>query len=330
MRAKTIIGNLVKGKKKMGVLLGVFLVVSLSTTYAIHLSDQDREIERDQDLETEHSFPPLILPKPAANGFVQTPDEYILDTPFPEVGSDAMVYICNIKVTEAEANIIKESLGISGPLYENETMFCANEGSLVLHIYKFSGAVLYADGDRLFNETNPTLPDDSVAIDIANNFLISHGLKPSGVFDANAERSTLTYHDPSDGTNTTVETDVHVHYTRLIDDTYVYGPGSVVKVSIGDNDDVVGLWRTWRPWEAYIRQPIILPEEAYVTMQGEGINTHLQNVTTAVVNNIILGYWADPGIVEQTYLQPVYMFSGDAYNAEGETEPFTAFVAALE
>jgi hypothetical protein len=70
---------------------------------------------------------------------------------------------------------------------------------------------------------------------------------------------------------------------------------------------------------------------AYSDLQKfKGMITMKGDVKTANIKKVELLYWEDSSPnSSQTYIQPVYKFSGDTFNEKGDKDNFVAYVQAI-
>ncbi|MEM2972322.1 MAG: DUF6345 domain-containing protein [Candidatus Bathyarchaeia archaeon] len=174
----------------------------------------------------------------------------------------------------------------------------------------------------------PVLPSEEEALEIAMNFLIERDLLPPEMSFIGFGNTTSSFFDTETNSTLTVINCLHVNFGANIKDSTgalipVVGPGAEIKVLIGDGGEVVGLNWDWRNIEPYAYYPAITESEALKILREKyGVNPVNETLS------IRLGYYAEPGIVNQTWLLPYYIFDGQVID-EGEIIPLkTQKVAA--
>lgn len=181
--------------------------------------------------------------------------------------------------------------------------------------------------------SQPNLPSDDDAGKIATEFLRNRGLLPEGaVFDRVTADQQITAVKGSDEVITSYNVTLQEVFARKIDNLPVVGPGHKLKVFIGNNSEVIGLFEVWRDIEPYRDVALKTPEAAYDDLVAGNVMV----ATRAVYGNVTIGdvylaYWMEPADSRQGYVLPVYVFKGDVTNkAIDGTVPFTGYVRAVQ
>jgi len=109
------------------------------------------------------------------------------------------------------------------------------------------------------------------------------------------------------------------------------GPGSKIEVSIGDGGEVVGMLWSWRQMSPLSTRNIISQQKAFQDLvQGKGSLDVPLECRQVVVEQVQLKYWLDPPSEKQDYAVPVYEFTGQCLDKNGNhLEDFTAWTPAL-
>jgi len=253
---------------------------------------------------------------------------------FPEVGPTMTIYqVKSVNVSEMDVKAIGKLLGFDGKAgVVNDGVLGMVEGTKALNVYTVSGAIWYADTAKLFRsvEKEPKLPSDAEAMEIAETFLSSRGLFPSGavvsnvVADEQCEINTSTKE-----VSNVIKTDLQVIFDRKIDNIPVIGPGSKLKVYIGNDGEVIGFYKAWRALEPYSECKIKTPEEAFENLKaGKCRFAGPIGFDKAIVEEISLAYYIEAADKEQDFVEPVYVFKGKLLFGEDVTE-FEALVPAV-
>ncbi len=109
------------------------------------------------------------------------------------------------------------------------------------------------------------------------------------------------------------------------------GPGSKTEVSVGDKGEVVGMLWSWRQMSPISDLNIISQKQAYEDLiQGKGSLDIPLDCDQVVVEDVQLKYWLDPPSEKQSYAVPVYEFTGQCLDKNGNhLEDFTGWTPAL-
>lgn len=236
-------------------------------------------------------------------------------------------------VSEMDVEAIGKLLGFNGGAgVVNDGVLGMVERTKAINIYTASGAIWYADTAKLFRSVKkqPNLPSDAEAMEIAETFLSSRGLLPSDavvsnvVADEQGEINTSTKE-----VSNVIKTDLQVIFDRKIDNIPVIGPGSKLKVYIGDEGEVIGVYKAWRALEPYSECTIKTPEEAFEDLKaGKCRFAGPIGFDKAIVKEISLAYYIEAADKEQDFVEPVYVFKGELLFGEDVTE-FEALVSAV-
>lgn len=235
-----------------------------------------------------------------------------LDTKIPILPNEMMVYKTKNTVTKESIIKLGEKLGLNGDIKEDEENFYLIDKPFELQVYKPSGGIWYADMSRIYGkEKNPKLPSENDAVDIAKRFLTDKNLISGAIFDkvvTDTKKKVIVDPDTNDPIYKEEPYDIQVFFCYEINGVPVIGPGSKLKVYIGNNGDVIGFFkanRNYEPWKSF---KILTPTKALEILKERGIHSVKGPIKEAKVKDIYLAYYARPVIEEQAYLQPVYVF----------------------
>jgi len=274
-------------------------------------------------------------------GFHDTPEECVLNTTLPSVPDKLMVYkVVEPNVTREEATSLAEQFGVNGSLRERPRGFVARDGPCVLSI---ADVIVYINESKTpewvveSEKDRPEgVPSDEEAIEIATKFLNEKGLMPEDAVLRGAVPQTLLLYIPPNRSDSgekeiiSLWKGAEVWFGREINGYPV--TGSKMSVEVDGYGKVIDLFMAWSECEPYKEYPIITPEEAFEEFKREGIDVCLRNVSTATINSVYLAYYSECAPEKQTYLQPVYVFEGEAEGCRGdhdETKHFKKYVVAV-
>jgi len=251
----------------------------------------------------------------------------------PDTPDKMMVYkVKRPEVTVEKVLALAEALGLEGNITETDEKFIVRNGSFELEVLKASGRVAYADLSKIYGDISnpPNLPSEDSAIESAIKFLSDKGLMPS---DAEFSKvvtdfAEIARKDPNTSEVSVEKIDLvmQVMFSREIDGFPVVGPGSKLKVYIGDNGDVVGVYKCWRAYEPYEQFDILTAKQAFERLKERGIcGVKALTGEKVTVKEVYLAYYARPAVDKQEYFQPVFVFELDT----GRGEIIKQYVPAL-
>jgi len=208
-----------------------------------------------------------------------------------------------------------------------------------LTVYEGSGAFTYTLDNLIFvpAATQPVLPSEAEAHDLAVRFLREAGLLPAdariGLDQVRFSRPTLIERDTREGRDLSqIVTNLEVRFVRTLDSYEVRGPGAKLYVIFGKGSRIVGVTQVWRAIErADASHPAIRPEEAIQLLQeGEGVIDADPACVQAEISAMEVVYWMEGPKAEQRSVLPVYSLEGQCQDGSGrETGEFQAFAPAI-
>jgi hypothetical protein len=231
------------------------------------------------------------------------------------------------------------------------------DGMRELVVWAASGAVEYGyvEPDKLYPTYSPDLPSQQEAELIAYDFLEEADLLPPGYqsfakvegdmmaiaggsysvgrgyVEEAAPPAPSAEAPPTAPTAPPTATYWLISFPYFVDGMEATGPGSKIEVSVGDNGEVIRLLWSWRKMTPCTTENIISQYRAYGDLvQGKGSLDIPLDCDRVVVEQVQLKYWLDPPSEKQTYVVPVYEFTGQCLDKSGRTlEDFTAWTEAL-
>jgi hypothetical protein len=226
---------------------------------------------------------------------------------------------------------------VSSELKETDEIYSISSKTYYLECCKNSASIWYADDSKLYTENYVLdgLPSAGDARAIAEEYLdalIEEGVIPEGVefefFDI-GETQTVTFDRDTNETETvTNHLDVLYSFGEL--DSFgesgeipVEGPGAKIRVSIGNDEDVIGLHYVWReikeePLGLY---PAISEDDA-IEIFKERLEREPEEFEVTLV------YFAESEYEKQDFLQPYYKFDGTITIEDQEIELMTQLIPA--
>ena len=240
----------------------------------------------------------------------------------PVIPDKIMVYkVKKPEVTAEKVTALAETLGLIGDVSEDANRCIVKHDSLELEVLKASGRLFYRDSSKIYGDINnpPNLPLKETAIKSAKKFLSDNGLMPADAEFSKVVTDTaeIARKDPATGDVSTEKIDLvmQVIFDRKINGFPVVGAGSKLKVYIGNNGDVVGVYKCWREYEPYKQFTILTPSQALERLREKGIHRVITGEEVKV-KEVYLAYYAEPSPEDQEYFQPVYVFEVDIGRGE--------------
>jgi len=242
----------------------------------------------------------------------------------PDTPDKTMVYkVKSPEVTTEKVVALAEALGLGSNVTENDEKFIVSDDPIELEVLKASERVAYADLSEIYGDIGnpPNLPSEDSAVESARKFLSDKGLMP---VDAEFRKVVTDFAEIARKDQNTseisiekIDLDMQVMFSREIDGIPVVGAGSKLKTYIGDNGDVVGVYKCWREYEPYEQRAILTSAQALERLKEKGIHG-VRAITgeKVTVKEVYLAYYAQPAIDDQEYLQPVYVFEVDTGKGE--------------
>ena len=183
-------------------------------------------------------------------------------------------------------------------------------GKLVVELANASGAVWAADESQLWKPSiKAILPEDSDAIAIAQAFLSRTRLLPqlSAPFSLGRPIIGGTHlARRQGGKRINNRLDVQVTFPILVNGIPVTGGGGAVKVTQGDQGNVIGFNGGWRPVVSSFEAKAIDPAKVKEQFRTLLDRMKIQSLDTS------LAYYAAPSFTGQEFLYPVYVCSATA------------------
>lgn len=215
----------------------------------------------------------------------------------------------------------------------NETpeLYYVSVEPLYLECCKNSGSIWFADLSKLYCEAckgdEYEFPPEETAIAIAEVFLSELGL-----FRVEFSLRDLLFGKCAVRDIGTNETETAIHHWDVMFSSElpsceqqeiipVYGPGAKIRVSIGDEGEVIGLHYVWREVEPLETYPAITEDEA-IEIFKEKLGGEPEEL------EVKLGYYAESEFTEQDFLQPYYIFDGTVMIEEEEVPFKTRLIPA--
>lgn len=277
-------------------------------------------------------IPPLNIPMPGN----EIPDiDYKVTAKFDNLPVEAMVYkFKKPKNIDTEIKSLAKIFGLKGEVeYQPIWRAYSIKEKIDEKYYREfeyeidTGRWHYVDRKELNNDDPQNLPSDEEAKKIALDFL-----KKNGIYDKRFIYCAVT--DDSSGDKITNDYKVHhksVYFYPVVEGKPVYGVSRIIVV-VGDNGKIVEVYKWYKEFEEYNKVKIVPAEKAFEKVKNREASNNINPMAkSATIKEVVLAYWEDAGTIEeQPYLQPVWVFAGEAVTEDGKVEKFDAVVPAIE
>jgi len=172
------------------------------------------------------------------------------------------------------------------------------------------------------------LPSDQDAEKIATAFLKKRDLLPEGaVFTTSKHNKAFRLND--DGSETLGWEDILLEYNRTLDGLPVEGTQFMIEV--GAHGDIISFFTNWKNYQSIGTYPVKTPNTAFTELGQRGLTSVAgpDMPDTVTINQVSLAYHTTPLADHEEYLEPVWVFEGQAYRNGTPTIPIEEFIPAL-
>lgn len=156
------------------------------------------------------------------------------------------------------------------------------------------------------------LPFEEEAVKTANEFLEKRNSLLDGAYISNVETFTIkTVNEDKNSVEKETPVFVRVSYNRNLDGYPIVGPGDSMEVCIGEKEEIVYFFKTWREVEKAGEVSIIDANSAIEKLkQGDSIQPLKSVNKPAEINEIKIGYYSDSPGAKQEFYKPAWIFKG--------------------
>lgn len=158
-----------------------------------------------------------------------------------------------------------------------------------------------------------SLPSEEKAVKIANEFLKKRSCLPEGAYISYLDEYTIkTINENTSIVEKEAPVFVRVSYNRNLDGYPVVGPGDSMEVCIGEKEEIVYFFKTWREVEKAGEISIIDADSAIEKLKQYEVIEDLAGPEKypIEINKIEIGYYSETTGAEQSYYKPVWIFKG--------------------
>jgi len=218
---------------------------------------------------------------------------------------------------------------VNGSISDNEKTIYIQSKDLInyIEIGKASGNVRYGVQNRPNDalDTPDKLPSDEEAVKIAMQFLKENNLYPDGMQTGKADRHYAVSTDKN-GNEIRHSGQIDVWFGRTLNNFKVWG--TQLEVTVGGNGDIIGYYANWRDYAPTGEYPIKSPETAFEDLERVGIKTDMNDPSISITE-ATLAYRTMAGAYEEEYLEPIWVFSGEASSGKEGAQTVSKFIPAL-
>lgn len=249
-----------------------------------------------------------------------------LNTDLPAQVEIVRYEVVQKKIDDKTAKALAEQFGMSENIVppEDDEYLKATDDSkkLKLRIYP-EGSITYHDFSKLWTlpKTTLNLPEKGEAIDIATDYLTKKTLLPEDAKIKMVVSDQLSRKDTSTGEIIEkIDTNLQVIFGRELIGVPVIGPGSKLKVYIGDGGEAIGVHKVWRKLGASGTTEIKSSKSAFEELKQGNWGSLPPGYDTVTINEVYLAHYEEGPGVKQDYLEPVWVFEGHASKGDKSIE----------
>lgn len=239
-------------------------------------------------------------------------------------------------VTKTDAIAFAKKFNITeiGEINEGEPKISVSSKGMryCMQLFK-TGGMSYSDYKRSDTPNGidiaENLPSDKEAEKIATSFLKERGLLPDGAVVGGTKHRMMYRLNESNGPATVDWEDILVYYTRELDGMKV--EGTQFEVEVGGHGDIIRFFSNWKNYQNVGEYPIKTRDSAIGILRQKGTSAASgpEKPDTVSINEIYLAYETTAVAYKEEYLEPVYVFKGEALKNGIAVKPIKEFVPAL-
>ncbi len=221
---------------------------------------------------------------------------------------------------------LQEKMQFTGTVSgENVNIYAGSIGNITLNVMipdspafipVYKGVFLPGDlVDKRLQSTKArkNVTSEQDAPEVAKKILVNYGGLPS---DAILTGAVTNYGELVNRTTLQVEKriplDTSVSWWRMVDGRRVVGDRDAIQVILGENGELIRIYKSWRTYTTAGNVPVIPFSKATVKLRdGEVLNPTLGISEDVYVYSTILGYYAKGIENPEITLEPVWIFYGN-------------------
>ena len=259
----------------------------------------------------------------------------IVNVPKQDVPGKITIYKTQTPVvTKVDAITLAKKFNITniGEINEGDPKISVSSKDMRYSLQLFkTGGMSYSDYKRSDTPNGidiaENLPSDDKAIEIATTFLKERDLLPDGAIVGGVTHGKA--YTTSNGKTWVSWEDILVYYTRELNGMKV--EGTQFEIEVGGHGDIIRFFSNWKEYEAIGEYPIKSQESSTDTLKQNGITigTGPDKPDTISIDEIYLAYDTTAVAYKENYLEPVWVFKGEALKNGSAVMPVKEFVPAL-
>lgn len=230
-----------------------------------------------------------------------------LDEDFLVSKSNLVIYETEKRRFELDrVHDLAQRFELDGEVQSDDHTHVLSQGDRVLITYKASGAFFYNDNGKLQRpEYVPELPSAAQAEEIAVNFLKKNEWWPEGAILDSVQLGQLERVEGKKRETRSVHPNhLCVNFRFAVGRLKTYGPGAKIKVFLGHEGEIIGLFYSLRPFRRYAEYPQ-LPRADLAEALSRKLNAPLDKVE---VEDVTLAYFCESPLLVSRFVQPVFIF----------------------
>lgn len=193
-----------------------------------------------------------------------------------------------------------------------------------------NGGQTYTDSQRYSSpngiDTPENLPTDDHAKVIATAFLKERGLLPEDAIVNGSEHHRVF--TSTGGVRTVSWESIIVYYGRELNGLRVKGTQFTVEVAA--HGDIIDYFANWKPYKPIGEYPVKTCQEATRELQKKSVNVGTLKPDTVSIDEVYLAYYTDALAYPESYLEPVWVFKGNAMLNGTQIQPVEEYIPALK
>jgi len=259
----------------------------------------------------------------------------ILNTSLISVPAKIVVYkMVTPTITKTDAIAFAKKFNVTdiGEIKEGDEKISIASKDNRYHIQLFkNGGKFYHDTDRPDSpdgiDKAENLPSDDDAARIATAFLKERDLLPEGAILKGTERQYVHTLYSGGGAPIVDWEDTLVYFGRELNGINV--EGTQYEIEVAAHGDIIRYFANWKNYQPIGEYPVKSPKTAFQELQQKGINVGSNKPDTISINKVYLAYYTKALASPEQYLEPVWVFNGEAMVNGKPTEPVKEFIPAL-
>lgn len=236
-------------------------------------------------------------------------------------------------VTQADAIAFAKKFNITdiGEISEGDEKISIASKDNRYHIQLFkNGGASFEDTERIDSPNGidiaENLPSDDEAASISTSFLKERALLPEGAVVRSSDHRKV-YTSIGGAPPIVTWEDIDLWYGRELNGLNV--EGTQYEVEVAAHGDIIDYFANWKNYTLVGEYPVKSPQIAFQELQQKGVEVGSNNPDTVLINKVYLAYYTQALSNPEQYLEPVWVFKGEAM-ADGQSiMPIEAFIPAL-